>query len=98
MKKAICFVVRKISAEMKIKFQIRYLYLRLTISSSFCRFDIKMKLEDVGTWKMSCTGENNLARLFFELHVLLETLNKISFLEAFLTLLLEGSIACSTGH
>lgn len=31
----------------------RYLYLHLTISSSPCRFDTKMKLEDVGTWKMS---------------------------------------------
>jgi len=31
----------------------RYLYLHLTISSSSCRFDTKMKLEDVGTWKMS---------------------------------------------
>lgn len=53
MKKAICFVVRKISAEVKIKFQMRYLYLHLTISSSSCRFDTKMKLEDVGTWKVS---------------------------------------------
>lgn len=57
MKKGNLSVVdRKISAEIKIKFQIRYLYLHLTIGSSFDSLqvclDSKIKLEGVGTWNM----------------------------------------------